>query len=90
DEADDFVIATGLAHSVRDCLQIAFDQAGVAIDDHVELDPTLRRPAEVDQLIGDGSKAERLLGWTPQTSFEQLIRLMVDADQRLLSGRGSS
>ncbi|MHB1567715.1 MAG: GDP-mannose 4,6-dehydratase [Solirubrobacteraceae bacterium] len=87
DQADDFVIATGVAHSVRDCLEIAFDQAGLEIDDHVELDASLRRPAEVDQLIGDRSKAERLLGWKPQTSFEQLIRLMVDADQRLLSGR---
>ena len=90
DQADDFVIATGVAHSVRDCLEIAFDQAGLQIDNHVELDPSLRRPAEVDQLIGDRSKAERLLGWKPQTSFEQLIRLMVDADRRLLSGRVGS
>ncbi|MGH2914114.1 MAG: GDP-mannose 4,6-dehydratase [Solirubrobacteraceae bacterium] len=90
DQAEDFVIATGIAHSVRDCLQIAFDQAGLEIDDHVEIDPTLRRPAEVDQLIGDRSKAERLLGWIPQTSFEQLIRLMVDADLRLLSGRAAA
>ncbi|HLH66565.1 MAG TPA: GDP-mannose 4,6-dehydratase [Solirubrobacteraceae bacterium] len=88
DRPDDFVIATGVAHSVRDCLQIAFDQAGVPIDGHVEIDPSLRRPAEVDRLIGDRSKAERVLGWRPTTSFEQLIRLMVDADHRLLSGHG--
>ncbi|MGH2888230.1 MAG: GDP-mannose 4,6-dehydratase [Solirubrobacteraceae bacterium] len=90
DQADDFVIATGVSHSVRECLEIAFDQAGLEIDGHVEIDPTLRRPAEVDQLIGDRSKAERLLGWKPQTSFEELIRLMVDADHRLLTGGGPS
>ena len=88
DAADDYVIATGIAHSVRDCLDIAFDQAGLEIDDHVEIDASLKRPAEVDQLIGDPSKAKRQLGWTPQTSFEELIRLMVDADYRLLSDRG--
>jgi GDPmannose 4,6-dehydratase len=87
-EAEDYVIATGVAHTVRDCVEIAFDQAGLAIGDHVETDDSLKRPAEVDQLVGDASKAERDLGWTPQTSFEQLIRLMVDADHQLLSGRG--
>ena len=88
DEAEDFVIATGIAHSVRDCLEIAFDQAGVAIGDHVEIDASLRRPAEVDQLIGDPGKAQRQMGWTPTTTFEELIRLMVDADFQILSGRG--
>ena len=87
DVPEDFVIATGKAHSVRNCLEVAFDQAGVAIDDHVEIDESLKRPAEVDQLIGDPSKADRVLGWKPETSFEQLIRLMVDADYKLLSGR---
>jgi GDPmannose 4,6-dehydratase len=90
DDADDFVIATGVAHSVRDCLEVAFDQAGLEIDDHVQIDESLKRPAEVDQLIGDGSKAERKLGWKPATSFEQLIRLMVDADFKRLSGRAPS
>jgi GDPmannose 4,6-dehydratase len=90
DTPEDFVIATGISHPVRRCLEIAFDQAGVAIDDHVEIDPGLQRPAEVDHLIGDPGKAQRMLGWTPQTTFEQLIRLMVDADHRLLSGRSSS
>jgi GDPmannose 4,6-dehydratase len=90
DTPEDFVIATGIAHSVRTCLEIAFDQARIPIDDHVEIDDSLRRPAEVDQLIGDPSKAERVLGWRPETSFEQLIRLMVDADYELLSGRVSS
>ena len=85
-EADDFVIATGQSHSVRDCVEIAFDQAGIGDwERYVRLDPALVRPAEVDHLIGDSSKAERVLGWKPRTSFEQLIRLMVDADLALLS-----
>ena len=88
DTPEDFVIATGVAHTVRRCVEIAFDQAGVEIDGHVEIDDSLKRPAEVDQLIGDPGKAKRILGWTPETSFEQLIRLMVDADHELLSGRG--
>src|SRR6201996_9099192 len=87
DTPEDFVIATGETHTVRRCLEIAFDQAGVEIGDHVQIDDSLRRPAEVDQLIGDPSKAERILGWKPETSFEELIRLMVDADYELLAGR---
>jgi GDPmannose 4,6-dehydratase len=85
DDPEDFVIASGKAHSVRDCVEIAFDQAGVAVDDHVVVDPGLQRPAEVDHLIGDSGKAKRLLGWEPRTSFEELIRLMVDSDLELLS-----
>ncbi len=85
DDPQDYVIATGIAHSVRDCVEIAFDQAGISIDDHVVIDESLRRPAEVDHLIGDASKAKRELGWEPKTSFEELIRLMVDADYRLLN-----
>jgi GDPmannose 4,6-dehydratase len=85
DEPSDFVIASGIAHSVRECVEIAFDQAGIEIDDHVVIDEALKRPAEVDHLIGDASKAKRELGWEPHTSFEQLIRLMVDSDYRLLS-----
>ncbi len=87
DDPQDFVIATGETHTVRRCLEVAFDQAGIEIGDHVQIDDSLRRPAEVDQLIGDRSKAERILGWAPETSFEELIRLMVDADYELLSGR---
>jgi GDPmannose 4,6-dehydratase len=87
DRAEDYVIATGVTHSVRECVEVAFDQAGLEIGDHVQIDDALKRPAEVDQLIGDASKAERDLGWTPRTSFEQLIRLMVDADHQILSGR---
>ncbi|MGN6868503.1 MAG: GDP-mannose 4,6-dehydratase [Solirubrobacteraceae bacterium] len=85
DQPQDYVIATGLAHSVRNCVEIAFDHAGLEVDDRVVIDPSLTRPAEVDHLIGDASKAKRELGWEPRTNFEGLIRLMVDSDYRLLS-----
>ena len=85
EEPDDFVIATGIAHSVQECLEIAFDQAGLRVADHVVIDPSLVRPAEVDHLVGDFSKAQRELGWAPTTTFEELIRMMVDADRALLS-----
>jgi GDPmannose 4,6-dehydratase len=88
DRAEDYVIATGIAHSVRECVEIAFDQAGLKVGDHVEIDDALKRPAEVDRLVGDASKAKDQLGWEPRMTFEQLIRTMVDADHRLLSGRG--
>ena len=90
DEPDDFVIATGTAHSVRECLEIAFDQAGISIDDHVVIDQALLRPAEVDHLIGDHSKARELLGWEPSTDFETMIRMMVDSDLKLLSRVGAA
>jgi GDPmannose 4,6-dehydratase len=85
DAPEDFVIATGVAHSVRDCVAVAFDQAGVDVERHVRIDDQLMRPAEVDHLIGDHSKAAKLLGWEPRTDFETMIRLMVDADHELLS-----
>jgi GDPmannose 4,6-dehydratase len=86
DRAEDYVIATNTAHSVRDCVEVAFDQANLGDwQQYVETDPSLVRPAEVDHLIGSYDKAERDLGWRPETSFEQLIRLMVDADYELLS-----
>jgi GDPmannose 4,6-dehydratase len=85
DEADDFVIATNKTHTVRECVQIAFDEAGVADwEKYVKLDPAFLRPAEVDTLIGDPSKAKELLGWEPRTNFEELIRLMTRADLELL------
>ena len=86
DAPEDYVIATNEDHSVRECVQIAFDEAGV--DDwerYVQLDPAFVRPAEVDHLIGDYSKAKRELGWEPRTSFEELIRLMTRADLEALS-----
>jgi GDPmannose 4,6-dehydratase len=85
DEAGDYVVATGVAHSVRECVEVAFDHAGVSVGDNVEIDPTFLRPAEVEHLVGDSSKARRVLGWEPRTSFEEMIRTMVDADYRLLS-----
>jgi GDPmannose 4,6-dehydratase len=85
DEPEDFVISTGVTHSVRECVEIAFDHAGLGVDDHVVQDDAFIRPAEVDHLIGDHSKATRLLGWEPRTDFETMIRLMVDADLALLS-----
>ena len=87
DKADDYVIATGETHTVRECVEVAFDQAGLGDwQQYVELDQSLVRPAEVDLLVGDPSKAERDLGWKPKTSFDELIRLMVDSDLRLLGG----
>ena len=86
DTADDYVIATNQTNSVRECVEVAFDEAGLgSFEPYVELDQQFVRPAEVDQLIGDYSKAERELGWTPKTSFEELIRLMVRADLELLA-----
>ncbi len=85
DEPDDFVIATGEAHSVRELVEVAFERAGVDPDKHVGTDPRYYRPAEVDELVGDFSKAREQLGWEPRTSFRELIELMVDADLELLA-----
>jgi GDPmannose 4,6-dehydratase len=88
DIAEDYVIATGAAHSVRECCAIEFDAAGLGDwERYVVIDPSFVRPAEVDHLIGDASKAERDLGWKPKTSFEELIRLMARADLELLRPR---
>ena len=85
DEPGDYVIATNADNSVRDCVEIAFDEAGISDwEQYVETDQSLVRPAEVDHLIGDYSKAERELGWKPQTTFEELIRLMTRSDLELL------
>jgi GDPmannose 4,6-dehydratase len=91
DEPDDYVIATGEKHSVREALEVAFAHAGLDPDQHVEVDPRYFRPAEVDALLGDASKARERLGWEPKVRFRQLIELMVDADvtalEDQLSGR---
>ena len=85
-EPEDFVIATGETNTVRRCVEVAFDEAGLPDwEQYVSIDDSLKRPAEVDLLVGDSSKAERVLGWTPKTSFEELIRLMVRSDLELLS-----
>ena len=80
DAADDYVIATGISHSVRALVEIAFAHAGLDWEMYVRVDPAFLRPAEVDHLIGDASKASRVLGWKPEVTFEQLITMMVDAD----------
>jgi len=86
DTAEDFVIATGETHTVRECVQVAFDEAGFSDwERYVEIDPQFLRPAEVDLLIGDPTKAKERLGWVPETSFEELIRLMTRADLELLA-----
>jgi GDPmannose 4,6-dehydratase len=88
DKPEDYVIATGEAHSVRECCEVAFDEAGLGdFEQYVTIDPAFVRPAEVDHLIGDPGKAGRDLGWKPQTSFEELIRLMTRADLDLLKPR---
>src|SRR5215813_11292920 len=79
-EADDFVIATGETHSVRDFLDEAFSYLDLDWRDSVEIDPRYHRPAEVDILLGDASKAKKVLGWEPEVDFKQLVRLMVDHD----------
>jgi GDPmannose 4,6-dehydratase len=85
DEPDDFVIATGAAHSVRELVRIAFEHAGLDPEEHVRLDPRFLRPAEVEHLVGDASKARDKLGWEPRTSFKEMVRLMVDADLDMLA-----
>jgi len=80
DEPDDYVIATGVSHSVRQLIEIAFAHVGLDWQKHVRVDPALLRPAEVEHLRGDSSKARRALGWSPHVSFEQLVEMMVDAD----------
>src|SRR6202790_1190908 len=85
DIAEDYVIATGKANSVRECCEVAFEEAGLGdFEPYVVIDPTFVRPAEVDHLIGDPSKAGRDLGWSPRTSFEELIRVMTRSDLELL------
>jgi GDPmannose 4,6-dehydratase len=84
DQPDDFVIATGERHSVREALEIAFTHAGLDPAEHVEIDARYFRPAEVDALEGDASKARERLGWEPRVRFRELIELMVDADIAVL------
>jgi GDPmannose 4,6-dehydratase len=80
DQPDDYVIATGQSHSVRQLVETAFGHAGLDWQAYVRVDSALLRPAEVDHLIGDASKAQRVLGWKPSVSFERLVAMMVDAD----------
>lgn len=84
DAPDDYVIATGEAHTVREFVTLAFEHAGLDWSKHVQIDPAYYRPAEVDFLLGDASKARRQLGWEPKVKFPDLVRIMVDADLRAL------
>ena len=86
DYPDDFVIATNETHTVREFVETAFNKLGLDIDRHVEIDQKLFRPAEVNVLLGDASKANAKLGWQPKVSFTQLVAMMVDAD---LAAEGS-
>lgn len=80
--ADDYVIATGQTYSVREFLQEAFSYAGLDYQKYIEIDPRYFRPAEVDLLVGDASKAKKILGWQPRTDFKKLIHMMVDEDRK--------
>ncbi len=89
DTPEDYVIATGVTHSVRDLVRVAFEHVGLNYEDYVKVDPAFIRPAEVDLLIGDPSKAKKQLGWEPEVTFEGLVAMMVDADlQRVANGGG--
>ena len=85
DEPDDYVVATGEPHSVQNFVDVAFAHAGLEPERHVKTDPAFLRPAEVDHLVGDASKAKRELGWEPRHSFTDLVEMMVDADVERLS-----
>jgi len=89
-QAEDYVIATGESHSVKELVEVAFRHAGLDWEQYVKLDPAFIRPAEVDHLIGDASKARRELGWTPAVDFHGLVEMMVDADVERWTERRAS
>jgi len=87
EQPDDYVVGTGEAHTVREFVELAFAQAGLDWKEHVETDPRYLRPAEVDYLCADASKARRVLGWEPAVAFGELVRIMVDADMKAVESR---
>ncbi len=87
EQPDDYVVASGETHSVQELVELAFSHARLNWRDHVVVDPALKRPAEVDLLLGDASKARKQLGWSPKVGFRELIRMMVDADLRRYAGK---
>ena len=87
DRADDYVVGTGQTHRVEEFVQIAFDHVGLDWRKHVVVDPAFYRPAEVDLLLGDATKAFKVLGWKPEVSFPQLVKMMVDSDLAALGGK---
>jgi len=90
DTPDDFVVATGETHSVEELVTVAFDYVGLDWHEYVVQDPRFMRPAEVDLLVGDPSKAGQVLGWEPRVTFKQLIQMMIDEDLRLLESGGKA
>src|SRR4029079_8300879 len=84
---DDYVVATGETHSVREFCEIAFAYAGLRWEDHVVVDPQFFRPAEVDLLLGSATKAKQVLGWTPKHTFRELVHEMVEADLKRMAMR---
>ena len=84
ESVDDYVIATGKVHTVRQLCEIAFDRVGLAYTDYIQEDSEIFRPAEKAQLVGDARKAKKQLGWEPKVSFHELVNSMVDEDLRLL------
>ena len=87
DDAGDYVVCTGETHSVKEFCEVAFSHLNLHWEDYVKVDENLIRPAEVDLLVGDASKATEFLGWKPEVGFEDLVKMMVDADVALLEGR---
>jgi GDPmannose 4,6-dehydratase len=85
---DDYVVATGTAHSVKDLVRVAFSHIGLDWQEFVQIDPNLLRPAEVDHLIGSAAKARNILGWEPSVTFEGLVGMMVDSDIQRLTAKG--
>ena len=90
EEAEDFVIGTGVSHSVRELVDFAFRAVGLSAEDHVRVDPALARPAEIQEVVADPSKARRMLGWEPGTSCEEVIEMMVNADLERLQASTAS
>jgi GDPmannose 4,6-dehydratase len=89
DRPDDYVVATGESHSIQELLDLAFGCVGLDSAEYVVIDPALKRPAEVDSLLGDASKARQTLGWAPRVRFPELVRMMVDADLARYRATGS-
>jgi GDPmannose 4,6-dehydratase len=85
--SDDYVLATGETHTVREFLELAFEQAGLDWQEHVEIDPDYYRATEIDRLVGDASKAREKLGWTPRVRFSDLVKIMVEADVQMLEDK---
>jgi GDPmannose 4,6-dehydratase len=90
DAGGDYVLASGVTHSVRDFCDAAFSRAGLDFRKHVVLDPSFLRPLDISETRGDASKARRELGWMPMTAFPELVRIMVDAELAALAGGGES